>query len=435
MNETAKDPLEIAQDHGAALLDNTTLAGIDQALGLPQTASFADVQSLACILEAVVLHESLVADSWYDSELIPTVMVNLKERAEGSGPPRPIFTMFDFAERVRESGAAQAETEEGLPMFAIALVKDALDRLERALRPDGGLDRQHELLVDRLGAGQSFSAHYLRPRPLREEIIDLSGHIRNVDEGGVLAVRIRALEAKIDERLLGATEELRLYSMFLLRAFYYEELAAAFSLSYVPHTFRAEALLALKGGSGGPSTWEFHMYTSQVAAAARVALAKQLDVTVNVPPIASWIAHDVNSCGDLLPRALEVRATEPARNFRRWVTEQERDLQKETRLTAVKKAKDELAEIVAELGVELLGKKRSGGHPVTLKFTTGITPLAGGEASTDVVLRSPLWLKRVLRRRRPYLTFFSRLTRELVDGDVVPFEKRLRQLPAAKLWS
>ena len=134
------------------------------------------------------------------------------------------------------------------------------------------------------------------------------------------------------------------------------------------------------------------------------------------------------SRSDLLPRALEVRATEPARSFRRWVTEQERNLQKESQLTAVKKAKDELTEIVAELGVELLGQKRSGGHPITLKFTTGIPPLAG-EVSTDVVLRSPLWLRRVLRRRRPYLTFFSRLTRELVDGDVVPFEKRLRQLP------
>ena len=426
MNETAKNQLEVAQDRGAALLDNTTLAGIDPALGEPETASFADVQSLACVLEAVVLHESLVADWWYDSERIPLELVNLNERAVGSGDARPIFTMVEFADRIK---AARAGTEEGLPMFAIALVKDALDRLERALRPGGGLDRQHELLVERLGAGQSFSAHYLGPRPLREEIFDLSGRIPYAD-AGVLAERIRALEGKIGEHLLGATEDLRLYAMFLLRAFYYEELAAAFSLSYVPHTFRAEALLALKRGSGGPPTWGFHVYTSQVAAAARVALAKQLDldVTVNVPPIASWIAHDVNSCSDLLPRALEVRATEPARNFRRWVTEQERNLQKESQLTAVKKAKDELTEIVAELGVELLGQKRSGGHPITLKFTTGIPPLAG-EVSTDVVLRSPLWLRRVLRRRRPYLTFFSRLTRELVDGDVVPFEKRLRQLP------
>ena len=247
MNETAKNQLEVAQDHGAALLDNTTLAGVEPALWHPETASFADVQSLACVLEAVVLHESLFADSWYNQELIPHAMVELTERAEGSSDTRYIFTMFDFVDQV--SAAAWAGTEEGLPMFALALVKDALDRLERALRPGGGLDRQYELLVERLGAGQSFSAHYLGPRPLREEIIELSGRgLAYADEGGVLAERIRALEGRIGERLLGATEDLRLYAMFLLRAFYYEELAAAFSLSYVPHTFRAEALLALKRG-------------------------------------------------------------------------------------------------------------------------------------------------------------------------------------------
>lgn len=300
-----------------------------------------------------------------------------------------------------------------------------------ALRPGGGFDRQYELLVERLGAGQGFSARYLEPRSLREEVDDLSGRgPSHPDESGVLAERIRALEAKISERLLGATENLRRYAMFLLRAFYYEELAAAFSLSYVPHTFRAEALLELKRERDRPPTWMFHMYASQVAAAARAGLARQLDLhlTADIPPIASWIAHDVNSRSDLLPLALEVRATEPARNFRRWVMEKERILQQESRLTDLKKAEDELTGVIADLGVELLGHKRSGGHPITLKLTTGISPV-GGEAATDIVLRSPLWLKRVLRRRQPYLTFFSRLTRELVDGDVTPFEKRLRQLP------
>jgi hypothetical protein len=268
MNETAKNELEIAQDHGAALLDNTTLAGVEPALVQPETASFADVQSLTCVLEAVVLNESLVADSWYDTELLPYQLTHLNERAEGSGDVRPILATFDFANAVKE--AACARVEEGLPIFAISLAVDALDRLERALRPSGGLDQQHELLIERLGAGQSFSAHYLEAQPLREEVYDLSGRGPSYpDESGVLAERIRALEAKIDERLLGATEDLRLYAMFLLRAFYYEELAAAFSLSYVPHTFRGEALLALKLERDRPPTWMFHMYASQVAAATR----------------------------------------------------------------------------------------------------------------------------------------------------------------------
>jgi len=44
-----------------------------------------------------------------------------------------------------------------------------------------------------------------------------------------------------------------------------------------------------------------------------------------------------------------------------------------------------LTEIVAELGVELLGHKRLGGHPITLKLTAGI-PEISGEVSKDIVL-------------------------------------------------
>src|SRR5262249_28960881 len=163
--------------------------------------------------------------------------------------------------------AARARTEGDLTVFTTGLVEDALDRLERALRPGGGLDQQHELVLERLGAGQSFSTLYSEPRALRTEVIDLlfGDRVSYYDqEDVVMPERIQALMDTIGERLHGATEDLRLYAMFLLRAFYYEELAIAFSLSYVPHTFRAEALLALERESGGPATSRFHMYTSQV---------------------------------------------------------------------------------------------------------------------------------------------------------------------------
>jgi hypothetical protein len=289
--------------------------------------------------------------------------------------------------------------------------------------------------MDCLGTGQSFSALYSEPRPLRQEIVDLlfGDQPPQLDEEKVLPERIQTLEDKIAEGLRGVREDRRLYAMYLLRAFYYEELAAAFSLSYVPHTFRAKALLALRRERGGPPTWMFHMYTREVAAATRRALAErlELEVTINVPPIASWIARDVDSRSDLLPRALELRASEPARLFRRWVIEQERLLQAESQLTTIKKAKDELKDIVADLGVRLLGDRRVGGHPVKLKLTLGIPPFSAEASTEEIVLRKPLWLKQALRRRRPYLTFFSQLTRESVTGGVVPFGKRLRGLPVS----
>lgn len=423
--------LKVAQERGAALLDNTTLVGVEAALTEPGTASVADAQSLADVLEAVVLHESLAADSWGDTEVYPTDLLNLAEKAEGSGDARLIFTTFDRVSAVPRDGVAEG-MDDALTVFTSDLVGDALDRLERGLRPGGGLARQHKQLADRLGVGQSFSALYSGPRRLRQEIVDLlyGDHPPQLDKGNGLPERIQALEGKIAAGLDRGNEDRRLYAMYLLRAFYYEELAAAFSLSYVPHTFRAQALLALRPEPGRPPTWMFHMYTGQAAAAVRAALAEQLDLdlTINVPPIASWIARDVDSRKDLLPRALELRASEPARVFRRWVIEQERLLQAESQLTAIKRAKDELRDIVADLGVRLLGDKRVGGHPVRLKLTLGVPGLSAEASTEEVVLRKPLWLKQALRRRRPYLTFFSQLTRDLVSGGVVPFSKRLRQL-------
>lgn len=92
----------------------------------------------------------------------------------------------------------------------------------------------------------------------------------------------------------------------------------------------------------------------------------------------------------------------------------------------------ELGWIVADLRTELLGADAVGGHPVTLRVTSGGVPaipgLPQGEVETEVHVRSPAWLRRLLRRRRPHLSFFSQLSRELVTGNIAPFHQRLREL-------
>jgi hypothetical protein len=427
----AHDALELAQNRGAALLDNSTVAGAGTAL-YPD-ASIADEQSLADVLEAVVLHDSLVADSWSYVENYPDELVNLSDEDPTSGGTRPIFTQFPFI-AAAVPGVENVENAGTVPLvFATRLVEQVLDRLERGLRT-GELDRQHDLLMAQLGAGEKLSSLYDAPRDLHEEIYSLYRNYQlpySMLEGDQAGFgRNRALEEKIADQLRDASEERKLYVMFLLRAFYYEELASIFSLSYVPHTFRAPALLALARQGGGPSSGAFTEYVSGLAVASRAALGQQLgfDVTVDFPPIASRIARDVASREELLPAAMEFRSTDSARIFRGWVADQERVLQKEGNLLPAKRAKEELTEIVAELGAELLGNKREGGHPITLKLTVGVPPVAG-EASSEVILRAPSWLRRALRARRPYLTFFSQLARDLVSGNVTPFSKRLRELP------
>jgi hypothetical protein len=431
---TEPDPLKVAQERGGVLLDNTTVAGVTIALEKPTEARVVDEQSLADALESVVLHESLVADSWVHVEAYPHQLLNLRDEAGPSGAGSSIFTIFPYV-----TAAPGAEDEEGtgdaLLIFTTGLVGGALDRLERGLR-SGEVARQHDLLVQQLGAGQPLSPLYGAPRDLRREILDLYGYgspeglASKLDNEEAGLARIRTLEDKIAERLGGSSQDRRLYAMFLLRAFYYEELAAAFSLSYVPHTFRAQALLAIPR-RGEPAPGAFVDYATQLAAATRAELGKRLggfNVTIDIPPIAAKIARDVKSRGELLPAALEIRATEPATAFRRWVAEQERLLQQQTDLLAIEKAKTELNEIVAELAVELLGNKREGGHPMTVNLNVGVPPLSAG-VSTEVVLRAPSRLRRALRRRRPYLTFFSQLSRDVVSGNVPPFSKRLGELP------
>jgi hypothetical protein len=429
------NPLEVAEKQSAALLDNTTVTGAAITLQRPTEASIADEQSLADIVEAVVLHESLVADSWFGLEGYPDPLLNLREKVGTSGDGSPIFTAYPSVAAVMLGAEDVEEPGTAPPMeFMTGLVGEALDRLERGLRSDE-LARQQDLLTEQLRAGQMISPLYGEPRDLRQEIIELYGDYRvhlmlDNDEAELRSIRL--LEDKVAERLNGASKDRKLYAMFLLRAFYYEELAATFSLSYVPHTFRAQALLAIPRPRGGPLPGAFIEYATELAGASRAELGQRLgfDVSIDFPPIAARIARDVESRGELLPAALELRASESARAFRSWVADQERLLQAEGNLLSTERAKDELAEIVRELGVQLLGNKREGGHPITLKLTAGMSPVGpSGEASSEVMLRAPSWLRRVLRRRRPYLTFFSELTRDLITGSVMPFSKRLRQLP------
>lgn len=425
-------PLEIAQEHGAALLDNTTVTGATAALDELSNASIADEQSLADLLEAVVLHESLVIDSWADTELYPQALLNAGW-----------FDTFPSVTAVPRRGTP-AVVDHGLLVFTTCLVREALDRLERALR-SGGLARQYEFLTEKLGADQNFSPLYARERDLRGEIIDLyrtetfelPPTLDQAAFGPILAC-----EDAISKALSGASEGHRLYAMFLLRAFYYEELAAAFSISYVPHTFRAQALFALPRERGGPSTGAFGTYVRDLAGAARGELGRELEqefgfeVTVDVPPIASRIARDVESRSGLLPAALELRDSESARDFRRWVRDQELLLQRQRDPPAIRTAMNELNEVVANLRVELLGAKAEGGHPITIKGSAGVPPFATIEISTERTVRAPAWLRRgpswlqrALPRRRPYLTFFSQLARDQVGGRVAPFGARLRELP------
>lgn len=205
----------------------------------------------------------------------------------------------------------------------------------------------------------------------------------------------------------------------------------------MPHTFRAQALVALPRARRGPSTGAFGAYIKELAGSARDELAQELgfEVTVDVPPIAARIARDVESRSGLLPTALELRGSESARDFRRWVREQELLLQRQDDPLAVRAAMNELNEVVTNLRVELLGAQPEGGHPITIKASAGI-PVAKVEVSTERTGRTPAWLRsgqswlqRALGRRRPYLTFFSQLAHDQVSGRIGPFGIRLRELP------
>ncbi|AZM56370.1 hypothetical protein DMA15_30445 [Streptomyces sp. WAC 01529] len=418
-------PLRIAQDRGAALLDNATVAGATTMLESPGSATLADEQSLADLLEAIVLHEALVIDSWGDSESYPISLLHA-----------PYFSTFPSLTAARSTSPPEGDL---LP-FTTLLVKATLDRLERALS-SGELAEQHRLLLSRLGGGELFSAHFNRYygltdiRPEVEHLYRSDATIlRQALAGEAAFSRVHALEDAIDRALQGASDAFRRYCMFLLRAFYYEELADKLSLSYMPHTYRAEAMLKLPRPGGGPSTREFagEVVKQTGRVRAELASAVRLSVTIDMPAIASMLAHSVGSRSELLAAATELRGRESVAAFRRWVREQELALQHQSDLLRLRKAMGELEGIVADLRTELLGANVAGGHPVTLRVTTAGVPVIPGfpviEGETEVHVRSPAWLRRLLRRRLPHLTFFSQLSRELATGKIAPFHQRLREL-------
>jgi hypothetical protein len=242
------------------------------------------------------------------------------------------------------------------------------------------------------------------------------------------------LETAIATRLDGAPEDFARYAIFMLRAFYYEELADAFSLSYVPHTFRSHALLALPREDNAPPSAAFATYATRLAAATRREL-DGFDMTLDFPPIAARLARDVGSRRYLVQAALELRETEPAREFRRWVGDQQRLVRLRNQPVKVDNAKRELTAIVSKLGAEVRRDRPEQGHPITLRITLGVPPITAQLASEEIRLsapswiqRAPSWLQRALPPQPPYLKFFSQLARDSVAGYVAPFNKRLREL-------
>jgi hypothetical protein len=156
-------------------------------------------------LEAVVLHESLLIDSWEDTELYPDALLQA-----------PSFFTFPSVTAVPQRGNPPG-VNEGLLVFTAGLVGEALDRLDRGLR-SGGVARQYELLVEQLGAGQTFSPLYEKERDLRHEIIhlfrtatdELPPALDN-DEAGL--EHILVLEDEIAKSLDGAPEDFRRCAM------------------------------------------------------------------------------------------------------------------------------------------------------------------------------------------------------------------------------
>jgi hypothetical protein len=404
--------LRLAQDRGAALLDNTTVAGATTVLERPGSATLADEQSLADLLEAIVLHEALVIDSWGDTEDYP---ISLLEA--------PYFSTFP-------SLAVRSPSPEGNMLLSTTrLVTKALDRLERALS-SGKLAEQHRLLLGRLGASKSISPHfdyYYGQTDIRPEVEHLyrsnGTDLRQAFAGEAAFSDVHALEDAIDLALQGTPDAFRRYCMWLLRAFYYEELASGLSLSYMPHTYRAEAMLKLPRSE--PATRGFTTEVVKQAGRVRAEIASTvgLSVTIDMPAIASVLAHSVGSRSELLTAAAELRESESVVAFRRWVSGQERALKKQSDVVGLGKSLDELEEIVGDLRTELVGATAGSGHPVTLRASA-----SGLSADTQVYLRSPVWLKRLLRHRSPHLSFFSQLSRELVTGNIAPFHQRLREL-------
>lgn len=397
---------------GAVLLDNTTIYGAKYAyeswppkkedwLNGPNSVN---IRSLMDLLESLVLHETLIADS---SSRHPDVIIwddlqDLEQRQEGNLVR--IFENVYFAQDKK---------------LTSALIGIALEKLQVYLG-DGTFSRGLEQFR-RYNSELVLPAFYTSPRDFSEVLSHSFSYS--------LSSEVEHQIGKVEIALQASDSSVANYAMFAFRGFYYQQLAHCYSISYTPHTWRSD----LVENDINKSTVDFAKYISHEAKQIRQEVNRKLSHEFNTrafnsdfPVFASYIAHQSTSRSQLFPTALQIRNSSPVKAFRRWVSNIQEDIENQSDLPKILRAQTELETIIMDLRKEfgLSTSTKAETEPITIKFGIPIGSLeVGVPISTSLLI--PAWLQRILHRRT-HLIFLRDILEKSVS--LAPFTTRFYQL-------
>jgi hypothetical protein len=378
---------------GAAMLDNTTAFGALAALDAwPASARewtdgrFAvHLRSLMDLLEALVLHETLVLDS-------------------GS-------RAYDV-----------------WPRFELPGASDAL--LETDLLAEGNADATRDLISSLVSAALETLDAKLQDGTFVSHVRDIYSPdvIRTLppfyDSAEDFAVRLRdSYREYLDEetqqrltlvagRLSGLRRTTQTFAFFAFRAFFYYQVAQSVGMAYVPHSWRS----SLVASEVDHPTRSFAQYLVRAAdprteldslpTAAYYNMAALRD---DFPVIASFIAHRATTRRDLLEVTMETRESRSARAFRRWIAELEAHAQEGSGQRMLTRAEGELHALKSDLRRELTKRAPSErGQEIMIKI--GLPP----SVDVPITVRAPALLRRLTHRRR-HLVFLRNALDESFD--------------------
>lgn len=375
---------------GCVLLDNTTVFGARSAWETwPVRAEewfegslAVNVRSLMDILESIILHDRILVDA---SSRDRSAWPDLSSLSDANG--RTILL---------EKGFTAAE-----PAVASLLVRSSIGRLRGALANgtfaaylDEHRNAEHERILP---------VFYEAPHEFARLTLDSFGRSAELSNEAVGDLQ------DIEHALSHLPRDLVSLATFVFRGFYYEDLAHLYSVSYVPHTWRAAFL-----DDPGQRLPDFGRYVLGAASELREELSRRLNnefgrtvFTEEFPVMASYVAAHTTSRHDLLQTAVQIRESESATRFRSWVAEIESSVRDQRGLKDVNRARTELRTTLESLGREL-GVRPDERARQKIKIKVGV-PVASAE--TDFALRAPGWLDALLHRRT-HLTFLRQLAIE-----------------------
>lgn len=398
----------------AVLLDNSTVYGAKEAYdGSPRRIEGGAVsggyltktRALMDVLEAIVLYENLIVeprqgdyDLWGDLA-----------RLQGSDGTEILL------QRPVEDDEARS-----------VLLSMAVDRLEEYLKSDdfradaatfvqelrdSDIPDMYTQNYDLQSAIQRDFSFYLATED-RERLGQLSGYLLDV---------IRTQKDRYKAFLIHN------YAAFAFGGFFYQAVAHAYSVSYLPHAWRSP----LVNRDMTRRQLDFGKYAIGVAAGLRQELVTRLNAEFgravmqeDFPVIASYVIGQVSRRSELLGTAVEIRETTPARAFRQWIAEVQSALRDERDIPIVRAANNELKELAEDLRREFGVHEPSAKQEFTIKAQVP-GGVVSGETRVGVEKSAPTWLRKILHRRTHFV-FLRDVARK--SASLPPFIERFDRM-------